>query len=246
MKIKLLGLFLFFVSALPAQTAFEIIKKAEDQLRGQSSSGQLAMTIVRPSWERTIEMKSWSEGTDYSMILITAPARDKGTVFLKKDKEIYNWVPSIERTVKLPPSMMMQSWMGSDFTNDDLVQESSLVTDYHHEITNEENIRGVEVWEITLTPKPEAPVVWGKIVIHVSKEGYQQLRSEFYDEDGELVNVMEGFDIKDIGGRKLPSRMVMTPVNEEGHKTILQYHALDFSPDIPEGFFTTQNMKRLR
>lgn len=246
MKLKLMTLAWLMVSALWGQSAREIVQQAEEKLRGQSSKGEMSMTIVRPTWERTIKMKTWSRGNEYSMTLVVSPARDKGTVFLKRQKEIYNWVPSIERTVKLPPSMMLQSWMGSDFTNDDLVQESSLVTDYSHEITATETLRGQEVWEITLTPKPEAPVVWGKVVLHITKNNYLQLRTEFYDEDGELVNVLEGFDIKDLGGRKLPSKMVMTPVQEAGKKTILEYQSLSFDVSIPDGFFTTQNMKRLR
>lgn len=229
-----------------AQDASEIIKKSEDKLRGSNSKGEMTMTIERPSWSREISMKTWNRGTENTMIFITGPARDKGTVFLKKDKEIYNWIPNIERTVKLPPSMMMQSWMGSDFTNDDLVQESSLEKDYTHKLAGEATIDGHPCWKIILTPKPEAAVVWGKIIDYISKDEYLQLRSEFYDEDEELVNVMEGKDIKNLGGRILPSKLIMTPVNEENQRTILTYQSLEFDVDIPEGFFTTQNMKRLR
>lgn len=246
MKTKLTLLLLLMGGWAMAQNATEIIKKAEDKLRGANSKGVMTMSIVRPTWTRDISMKSWSRGTDYSMIYITAPARDEGTVFLKKDKEIYNWVPSIERTVKLPPSMMMQSWMGSDFTNDDLVQESSIVTDYTHKLDGEATIDGRPCWKIILTPKPDAAVVWGRIITYISKEEYLQLRTEFYDEEGELVNVMEGKDIRNLGGRILPAKLVMTPADEEGHQTIITYQDLEFDVDIPEGFFTTQNMKRLR
>lgn len=234
--------------ALPQQpNAREIVEKANDKLRGNSSKATMTMTIQRPTWSRDISLKSWSKGNDYSLILITEPARDKGTVFLKKDKEIYNWVPSIERTVKLPPSMMMQSWMGSDFNNDDLVQESSIVEDYTHELDGSKTIQGRDCWKIIiLTPKAEAAVVWGKIIIYISKEEYLQMRSEFYDEEGELVNIMEGSEVKEMGGRLLPSKLTMTPVDEEGHHTILNYQSLVFDVSIPEGFFTTQNMKRIR
>ena len=115
-------------------TAKEIIQKADQKQRGETSSGELKMTIVRPTWKREMQMKSWSMGTDYMLILVTAPARDKGAAFLKRENEIWNWQPTIDRTIKLPPSMMMQSWMGSDFTNDDLVRESSIVIDYTHKI----------------------------------------------------------------------------------------------------------------
>lgn len=246
MKILLSMLFLFSLALLQAQTATEIVKKANDKLRGANTKGEMTMRIERPTWSREISMKTWSRGNDYSLIYITAPARDEGTVFLKRKNEIYNWVPSIERSVKLPPSMMMQSWMGSDFTNDDLVQESSIVKDYSHEIIGETTTNDREVWKIKLTPKPEAPVVWGKIITYISKDEYLQLRSEFYDEDAELVNTMEGTDIKEIGGRLLPTKLIMIPVDEEGQRTILTYQNLEFDVNIPEGFFTTQNMKRIR
>lgn len=238
-------LFLLLFNIGQAQTATEIVKKAEDKLRGSNSKGTMTMTIERPTWSRDVSMKTWSRGTKFSMIYITDPARDKGTVFLKKENEIYNYLPNIERTVKMPPSMMMQSWMGSDFTNDDLVQESSLVTDYTHALNGTETIDGYETWKITLTPKPDAAVVWGKLVAYISKDEYLQLRTEFYDEESDLVNIMEGKEIKTLGGRVLPSKLIMTPVNDENQRTILVYHDLEFEVEIPDGFFTTQNMKRI-
>ena len=122
-------------------SAKEIIDKADKKNRGETSQGTMSMKIVRPEWERNVEMKSWSKGDDYFLIYITAPAKDKGQVFLKRKKEMWNWVPSIERMIKIPPSMMMQSWMGSDFTNDDLVKQSSIVNDYTHTLLGEETIR---------------------------------------------------------------------------------------------------------
>ncbi|MDZ7808203.1 MAG: outer membrane lipoprotein-sorting protein [Gracilimonas sp.] len=129
----LAGLVLCLTGILQAQNATEIVRKMDEKMRGESLEAEVTMTIVRPNWSREVSMKSWSRGTEYSMILITAPARDRGTAFLKRGNEIWNWVPSVGRTIKMPPSMMMQSWMGSDFTNDDLVRESSSVTDYDHE-----------------------------------------------------------------------------------------------------------------
>ncbi|HBF22011.1 MAG: outer membrane lipoprotein-sorting protein [Owenweeksia sp.] len=229
-----------------AQDATEIIRKSENKLRGDHSSGTVQMTIERPNWSRTMTMKTWSRGTEYSMILVTEPARDQGTVYLKRKSEIWNWVPSVERTIKLPPSMMSQSWMGSDFTNDDLVQESSILKDYTHKLLGEETIRGTACYKIQLTPKEDAAVVWGKVISWISKDDYLQLKTEFYDEDGELVNTMEGFEIKELGGRRLPSKLVMTPANEPGNRTIMRQLELNFDDEQPEGFYTTQNMKRIR
>ncbi|GAB5555897.1 MAG: outer membrane lipoprotein-sorting protein [Schleiferiaceae bacterium] len=227
-------------------SATDIVKKAEEKLRGNSNEAELTITIHRPSWERTLEAKTWALGTDYSLILLKAPARDKGTVFLKREKEIWNWVPNIERTIKLPPSMMMQSWMGSDFNNDDLVQESSIVTDYSHTLKGRETVAGYECYVIEFTPKPDAAVVWGKIIGYISVEGYLQLKSEFYDEDGFLINVMEGSDVIELDGRLLPSKLRMTPVDKEGHYTEMTYKSLTFDVPLKPSFFTTQNMKRIR
>lgn len=241
------SLFLTLAMSFQTQpTATDIIKKADEKMRGTNTYAEMTMTIKRPTWSRDISMKTWSEGTKNSLIYITDPARDKGTVFLKSEKEIYNWIPNIERTVKLPPSMMMQSWMGSDFNNDDLVQESSIVNDYTHKMLGEATIQGRACYKIELTPKPNAAVVWGRIVSYVSKEEYLQMKSEFYDEDGDLVNIMEGSEIKVMDGRLIPTKMTMTPVDKPGNSTIMVYSKLEFNVKIQAGFFTTQNMKRVR
>ena len=246
MKTKLLSLFLSVGFLLNGQDAYEIVKKTEDKLRGNQSYSELSMTIVRPRWERTIALKSWSRGTQNSLILITHPARDRGTVYLKKGKEIYNWIPSIERNIKLPPSMMSQSWMGSDFTNDDLVNESSLIRDYQHELIGEVEVDGRKAWKIELVPNETAAVVWGKVILHIDQKEYIHLRTEFYDEEIDLVNIMEAKEIKDLGGKMLPSVLIMTPVDQDGHKTIMRYQSLDFDVNIPREYFTTQYMKRIR
>ena len=242
----LLLVFLVLVTPrLMAQSATEVIQKMDEKLRGESSKAEITMTIVRPTWKRSISMKSWSRGNDYSLILITAPARDEGTAFLKRENEIWNWVPNIGRTVKLPPSMMMQSWMGSDFTNDDLVRESSVVKDYTHEFGADSTINGHDCYKIILTPKPEAPVVWGSISSWVTKAEYIQLRTEFYDEDGYLVNLMTGSDLREFDGRLLPAKMEMIPVDDPGNKTILEYQDLEFDVDIRKNFFSVSNLKRI-
>lgn len=238
--------FLLFGLLANAQTAKEIIEKADELTRGLSSEGEMTIQIVRPKWTREMTMKSWTLGTDYSLILITAPAKEKGTVFLKREKEIWNWLPSIERTVKLPPSMMMQSWMGTDLTNDDLVKESSIVTDYEHEIEKDTVYDGLDCWKLVLTAKPDAPVVWGSIVVYVAKKNYIQLRSEFYDEDGFLVNIFTAHDIKEMGGRTIASRMEMVPVEKEGQKTVIIQNVLKFNTGVTADFFTTNQMKRLK
>lgn len=243
---SLLAVCFFSISYVSAQDAAEIIRRAEDKLRGASSYSEMKMTVVRPEWSREVQMKSWSVGTEKSLILITGPARDKGVAFLKRDQEIWNWQPTIDRTIKMPPSMMMQSWMGSDFTNDDLVRESSILEDYNHRILGEEMIGDRKCWKIELQPKADAAVVWGKIVMWIDKTDYLQLKTTFYDEDDYLVNTMLGKSIKLLGGKLLPSIMEVIPAEEEGHKTILEYISLDFEVNLKDDFFSVQNMKRVR
>ncbi|MFO8055300.1 MAG: outer membrane lipoprotein-sorting protein [Bacteroidales bacterium] len=242
----ILILLLFISFPLRSQDADAIVKKSDEKFRGESSRGKMRMTIVRPDWSRTIEMKSWSLGSDYYMVLITAPAKEKGQAFLMRENEMWNWMPSIERMVKIPPSMMMQSWMGSDFTNDDLMKESSIVKDYNKKLIGSENINGYECHKIELTPKEEAAVVWGKIVLWISKDEYYQLRAKYYDEFDELVQTMEGSDIKTLGDRELPAKMTISPTDKPGHKTILEFVEMDFNVALKENFFSQQQMKRLR
>ena len=229
----------------PAQDATEIVKKADEKMRGESSKAEMTMKIVRPTWERSVSMKAWSMGEDYSLILITAPARDEGSAYLKRKNEIWNWLPDINRTIKLPPSMMSQSWMGSDFSNNDLVRESSIITDYTHTLTGDSTVNSYDCHKIELIPKPDAPVVWSKVITFISKDEYLQLRTEFYDENQEMIRLMESSEIKDMGGRTIPTRLEMTPLHENGKKTIMTYQNIKFDVDISERFFSIQNMKRI-
>jgi outer membrane lipoprotein-sorting protein len=227
-------------------TAEEIVKRADDKVRGKTNQADMVMRIVRPTWQREIGLKSWSKGTDLGMVLVTSPARDKGTAFLKRKREVWNWQPSIDRTIKLPPSMMLQSWMGSDFTNDDLVKESSMVEDYEHTLAGDTLIDGRPCYKIVMLPKEEAAVVWGKVINYIDKKDYLQLLIYFYDESGVLVNTMKGSDIRLLGGRLLPARMEMTPADNPKNHTIIEYRSLTFDVPMEEGFFSVQNLKRVR
>jgi outer membrane lipoprotein-sorting protein len=213
---------------------------------GKTSQGEYTMSLVRPDWQRDVTMKVWSKGLDYYMILITAPAREKGQVFMKRNKEMWNWVPSINKMIKIPPSMMSQSWMGSDFTNDDLLKESSIIKDYEHTLIGEEIIDDYDCYKIELIPMPEAAVVWGKIITSISKNEFYQLKAEYYDEFGDLINTQSASEIENVGNRVLPSKMVMIPMDKEGNQTILKVNNMTFDKEIPESFFTQQNMKKIR
>ena len=226
--------------------ARDIIKKSDDKGRGLTNQATMTLTIIRPDWTRSISMKSWSKGNSYSMIYITAPAKEKGQVFLKRQKDMWNWVPSIERLIKIPPSLMMQSWMGSDFTNDDLVKESSIVTDYSQKLLGKELVREKECYKIELEPLPDAAVTWGKIVTWITVDGYNQWKAEYYDEDMALVNRMECYELKRMRDREIPTRLEIVPVKKKGNKTILEISSSVFNQPISDGFFSQQNMKSVK
>lgn len=230
-----------------AQNATEIVKKADEKMRGEKSSQTtMTMIIVRPTWERTISFKSWTKGTDKSIALITSPAKEKGQSFLKMGNEMWSWNPTINRMIKLPPSMLSQGWMGSDFTNDDLLNESSVVVDYTHKIVGNESIAEKDCYKIELTPKENAPVVWGKLILWISKEDYLQLKVEYYDEDGYLVKTETGSEIKNISGRVIPTKYELVPADKKGNKTIIIMDDIKFNIPIEDGFFSQQNMKTVR
>lgn len=237
---------LLIVTTINAQTAKEIVEKADQLMRANSSYSEIEMTIQKPDWSRTMGMKVWALEPDYALIYITEPARDKGTVTLKRYNEVWNWLPSAQKVIKIPPSMMLQSWMGSDFTNDDLVRASSIVKDYTHELIGEEKINGYDCYKIKLTPKPEAGVVWGKIITWISKEKYLQVKTDYYDEEGELIKSFNGSNEQKMDGRNIFAHWEMIPYDEPGNKTILDYKEINFNIDIEESFFSEQNMKRVR
>lgn len=251
MKNTILGLIIiititiFFQNKAIAQeiTAAEVIERSQEHVRGETHQATIKMSIVRTKYTREMVMKSWSLGEEYALIAVESPAREKGSAFLKRDDEIYNWVPNIGRVVKLPPSMMMQSWMGSDFTNDDLVKAASILNDYTHEIAGEESINGYQCYKIILTPKPNAPVVWGKIISWFSKDDFLELRAEFYDEDDYLVNEMKFSNIKEMDGRKVPTLIEVIPADEDGNKTQIEYLDIKFNAPLEADFFSQQKMK---
>jgi len=253
LKISLIAFFSFVLSAmnLNAQnadsfTAKQIVDKANELMRGLTSVSEMEMTIVRPKWSRTLRFKSWSKGVDYSLIYVTHPAKEKGQVFLKRQKDMWNYMPNIERMMKVPPSMMMQSWMGSDMTNDDLVKGASIVEDYDHKIIGEEELDGYKCWVIELTPNEEAIVVWGKIISKISQKGFMTMRNDYYDEDGFLVNKERLSKIKNVGDRTMPTFFEIIPEDKEGQKTTMEFTEVKFNAPINDSFFSIQNMKKVR
>jgi outer membrane lipoprotein-sorting protein len=243
------GFLLFGAMIIPAksQDATEIVKRADAKMRGEKSGySVMSMKIVRPTWERTVTFKSWAKGTEFSLVLITAPAKEEGQTFLKINNDMWNWNPQISRMIKLPTSMLSQGWMGSDYTNDDLLNQRSIVTDYTHKILGEETVSGEVCHKIEMTPKPDAPVVWGKIIMWIAKKYEISLKVEYYDEDGYLVKSEIGKDLKNMDGRYIPATYELIPADEEGNKTVITIQEMKFNIPVEDSFFSQQNMKRLR
>lgn len=252
MKGKIFTYLFFILGYMPGlyaqdMTATEIVRKADDKFNGEKSSFTvMSMTIVRPSWQRTVEFKNWTLGRDYALTLITAPAKDVGQTFLKRNQEMWSWNPAISRLIKLPPSMMSQGWMGSDYTNDDILKESSIVTDYTHEIVGEENLGDRLCYKIKMVARDDAAVVWGHQIRWIDKKDFLFLKTELYDEDGYLVRTEAGSDIKEMDGRLIPCKLELLPAEEKGNKTIVEIKEIRFNISINEDYFSQQNMKKLR
>ena len=235
-----------FIQQKTDLTATDIIIKANDLRYGETSQGIMEMTLVRPKWSRSVSMKMWTKGTDYSLVLITGPAKEKGQVFMKRETEMWNWIPKISRMIKLPPSTMSQGWMGSDYTNDDMMNEGSLVQKFNHRIIRSEKFEEMDCWVIESTPKDDDDVIWGKKISWISKDGFFSLKTESYDEDMYLVKTEIASDIIIMGGKRLPSNFEIIPEDNPGNKTIVVLKDIIFDKPIEESFFSQQNMKRIR
>lgn len=244
-ELKFITVLFLFPWLAGAQDATEIVKRAEEKIRGESSRGEMRMKIVRPTWERTISFETWTKGTEFSLTLITAPAKEEGQTFLKRRNELWQYDPTINRMIKLPPSMMSQGWMGSDFSNDDILKESSLSKDYNHTLLSRETYDGTQTYKIELIPKEGAAVVWGKIVKWISQDEYLQLKSEYYDEENYLIKTETASDVKTMDGRVIPTHFEIIPADEEGNKTIMIIEDMEFNININDGFFSQQNMKQV-
>lgn len=240
-------LFFFFCSTavnLFSQTAEEIIDKAENLIKGSSAQGVIEMTVITPDYERTLKMESWWVGNEKALIVMKSPRKEKGNKTLKIGNEMWFYLKNTETTIKIPPSMMLQSWNGSDFTNDDLVRESNYAKDYIQEILADEVIEGELCWKILMDPKPDAPVVWGKLLYWVRKVDYNAAKVEYYDEKDQLVRTMVFTDIKKFGNRKLPGTWTMLSNTKEGHSTEFKILEMDFDVKISDKKFSFQELER--
>ncbi len=246
--ISLLAAVLLIAGSAGAGTedAREIIRRADELLRGKTQIGTYRMDVIRPDWRRTLRFKFWSEGLDRSFILVLEPAKERGVTFLKIKNEMWNYIPRINRVIKIPPSMMMQSWMGSDFANDDLVKESNIVRDYQHELVGVDTLDGQITYHVVLRPRPEAAVVWDRIEYWIRKKDFVPLRADYFNERGEKVRVLLFSDIKRMSGRVLPTRMELRVTRKPQNRTVLILEDVVFDKPVPRSVFTKSFLRRAR
>lgn len=225
-------------------SAREIVDRVDRLLRGNSSHGRVTMEVVTTDWARSLELDIWSLGTDYSLVRVIAPRKDAGSAWLKSGNELWSYLPRVDRTIKLPPSLMGASWMGSHFTNDDLVKESRMIEDYDVVIAFDGVRDGVRVWEFTLTPKPEAPVVWGRIEQQVRQDDYMPTWARYYDDRGDLARTMRFEDLRRMGGRLVPALLTVVPADKPDERTVIRYDDLAFDVPLDPDFFSLRQLRR--
>lgn len=221
----------------------EIVLKMDRLYRSSSSEANIEMEIITPHWKRTLKMDTWSIGMEKTFIRILAPKKERGVSTLRIDNEMWNFLPKTNKVMKIPPSMMMGSWMGSDFTNDDLVKEFTLVDDYTYEQVQVENPEDGAVY-VKCTPREDLPIVWGHIVVAVKAKDYHPLWQKYYDEKGKLMRVMYFKDVKKFGNRTIPATMELVPTTKEGHKTIVRYMDARFDVKIDKNIFSLRNLRQ--
>jgi len=229
-------------AAAAEKDASTIVEQSVDYYRGDASTARVDMTIHRTDWERTLTIKAWTQGQKNSLFFIVAPPKDEGNGTLKKGDEMWTYNPKVNRVIKLPPSMMSQSWMGSDFSNNDLAKSDNILYDDTHSIEKTDQHNGVKVYVIKSMPKPAAPVIWGMQRLHIREDNIL-LREEFYDEELGLVKVMTGTDIRMLGGKLFPKIWKMQKAGAEGEFTRLEYLELEFHEDLPDRLFTLSSLK---
>jgi outer membrane lipoprotein-sorting protein len=221
-----------------------VVAHFEDLYRADSSEADVELIITKPRRTRTMRMRIWTRGKEHALIVVTAPPREKDTATLKVERNLWNYLPRIRRTIRIPPSMMLASWMGSDFTNDDLVREASFIEDYRYEFQGETN--NPEGWLIRFDAKPDVPGLWSRFDLVVDKQNLLPVRAEYFDRRGDSARTLHWRDIKTLGTRKIPAHMTLIPKDKPNQKTEMIYHSLDFDADVPEHMFSLSELERKR
>ena len=241
----ILGLFSSQLMAADITDARELVRAAMDHWRGMNSYSEMTMTIHRPDWERSMSMRAWSEGDKLSLVRVTEPKKDAGNGTLLKDNDMWSYSPKINRIIKIPSSMMSQGWMGSDFSNKDISKSTDILDQYDHSLTAREEVGGHTVYTIEAIPHEDAAIVWGKEVLKI-RDDFVLLEEQFWDQDGELVKVMQASDIVEMGGRSVARVLRMGKLETPDEWTEMTVSAIEFDLELPAGLFTLSNLRNPR
>lgn len=225
----------------PSDRAEKIVRKIDELYRSRSSEALVEMEIITPNWQRTLRMKLWSRGMKDTFIRILEPKKEEGFATLRIGNEMWNYLPKAGKVMKIPPSMMMSSWMGSDFTNDDLVKEFTFVESFHFEMTTPESPEPGLLY-VKCIPREGLPIVWGSIVLAVREDDFLPVWEKYYDEKGRLARDMVFKDVRTFGKRRIPSSLELIPRTKEGHKTVLRYIDARFDIPLAPDIFTLRNL----
>ena len=247
-KIYFVSIFIFvifsnFVNASNLDPE-KILDGVDDLYRSNASHGIITLSVTTVNWQRTLTLEQWSKDEDKSLFKILKPKKEKGLATLRVDKNVWNYMPKVKRVVKIPSSMMSSSWMGSHFTNDDLVKQSRMAEDYTFSITFEGMQDDEEVVEITCIPNKEAAVVWGKVEVVVYADDYIPLRMIYYDEDLLLSRTLEFTNIQKMDGKMIPTLMSMIPADEPGESTTVKWEEIQFNVTINDEFFSLRKLQQ--
>ena len=220
-----------------------ILNNVDDVYRSNASHGILTLSVKTSNWQRSLTLEQWSKGNDMHLLKVLKPKKEKNLATLRVDKNVWNYMPKVKRVVKIPSSMMSSSWMGSHFTNDDLVKQSRMVIDYDFSITYEGLRDGVDIVEISCIPKKNAAVVWGKVEVIVYRNDFIPLNIVYYDEDLKLSRTLKFSNIQVLGGKKIPLQMKMVPTDEPEESTAILWEKIEFDIVIKDDFFSLRKLQ---
>ena len=239
-------LFKFFFSTYAIASNLDpeiILNNVDDIYRSNASHGILTLSVKTSNWQRSLTLEQWSKGNDMHLLKVLKPKKEKDLATLRVDKNVWNYMPKVKRVVKIPSSMMSSSWMGSHFTNDDLVKQSRMVIDYDFSITYEGLRDGVDIVEISCIPKKNAAVVWGKVEVIVYRNDFIPLNIVYYDEDLKLSRTLKFSNIQVLGGKKIPLQMKMIPTEEPEESTAILWEKIEFDLVIKDDFFSLRKLQ---
>lgn len=242
--LSLLALTAFTHEELPNNKALKIIQKGEQTMQGVTSQASMRMLIHRPLYQRELTLRSWVKKDESALVEILSPAKEEGVSSLRKDNMMWNYLPKTDQILRVPSSMMLQSWMGSDFTNDDLMKASSLSKDYNHKIIKSQTIKGEAMYLIECTPKPQAPVVWGKVLYWARKIDSLPIHQKFFDDKQTLVRNIHFSEFKKMGGRVIPTQLVVTKSDQPEEYTQVNYDKVIFDQVIPDSLFSKDQLRK--